>query len=164
MPETSSSLPEGIEDHTLFQQRIWCAQRWAWFGFAAILIATLFGALGRSGPLSQQELKLAGGSLELPIITRWNAPDELRVFFSPSSSDRRLVIDPGFLTIFSIEGIDPPQKAADYQNGHIGYVFPADATATSQVILRLHTQKPGLHSFHIGIDQDVIERSVLVLP
>ena len=164
MPETSSSLPEGIEDHTLFQQRFWRAQRWAWIGFALILVAALFGALGRSGPLSQQELKLASGSLALPIITRWNAPDELRVSFSPSSSDHKLVLDPDFLTIFSIEGIDPPQKAAGYENGRIGYVFPADAAAPSQVILRLHTQKPGLHSFRIGIDQDVIERSVLVLP
>lgn len=164
MPKTSSSLPEGIEDHTRFQQRVWCAQRWAWIGFAAVLIAALFGALGRSGPLSQQELKFAGGNIELPIVTRWNAPDELRVFFLPSSSDRRLVLDPDFLTIFSIESIDPPQKAADYENGRIGYVFPADAAATSQVILRLHTQKPGLHSFRIGIGQDVIERSVLVLP
>jgi protein-L-isoaspartate(D-aspartate) O-methyltransferase len=164
MPKTSSSLPEGIEDHTRFQQRVWRAQRWAWLGFAAILVAALFGALGRGGLLSQQELKLAGGSLELPIITRWNAPDELRVFFSPSASERRLVVDPHFLTIFSVEGIDPPQKAADYENGRIGYVFPADPGATSQVILRLHTQKPGLHSFHIGIDQDVIEPSVLILP
>ncbi|GAA3095212.1 hypothetical protein GCM10010520_46220 [Rhizobium viscosum] len=164
MPKTGISLPEGIEDHTDFQQRFWRAQRWAWIGFAAILIAALFGALGRSGPLSRQELKLAGGSLALPIITRWNAPDELRVFFPPSSSDRRLVLDPDFLTIFSIEGIDPPQKAIGYESGRISYVFPVDAAATSQVILRLHTQKPGLHSFRIGIDQDVIERSVLVLP
>ncbi|WP_416066353.1 hypothetical protein ACK9YZ_09230 [Rhizobium sp. ZK1] len=164
MPNTSRSLPEGIEDHTRFQERIWHAQRWAWVGFAAILISALFGALGRGGPLSQQETKLAGGSLELPIITRWNAPDELRVFFLPSSSDRRFVVDPDFLTIFSIESIEPPQKATDYENGRIGYVFPADAIAASQVILRLQTQKPGLRSFRIGIGQDVVERSVIVLP
>ena len=164
MSKTSSSLPEGIEDHTRFQQRFWCAQRWAWIGFAAILGAALFGALGRGGPLARQELKFTSGSLELPIVTRWNSPDELRVFFLPSSSDRRLVLDPDFLTIFSIEGIEPPQKAANYENGHIGYVFPADPAAASQVILRLHTQTPGLHSFRIGIDQDVIERSVLILP
>ncbi|MBW9055689.1 hypothetical protein [Rhizobium mesosinicum] len=164
MPKTSSSLPEGIEDHTRFQQRFWFAQRWAWIGFAAILVAALFGALGRGGPLSQRESKLAGGSLELPIITRWNAPDELRVFFLPSSSDRRLVVDPDFLTIFSIESIAPPEKATDYENGRIGYAFPADATAASQVILRLQTQKPGLYSFRIGIGQNVVERSVIILP
>ena len=164
MPETKSSLPEGIDDHSLFQQRAWRAQRWAWVGFAVILVAALLGALGRSGPLSQQELTLAAGRLELPSITRWNAPDELRVFFSPSSSDRRLVLDPAFLTIFSIEGVDPPQKAAVHENGRVDYVFPGDPSATSQVIFRLQTQNPGLHSFRIGIDQDVVERSVFVLP
>lgn len=164
MPETKSSLPEGMEDHSLFQQRAWRVQRWAWIGFAVILVAALLGALGRSGPLSQQELTLAAGRLDLPAITRWNAPEELRVFFSPSSSDRRLVLDPDFLTIFSIESVDPPQKAAVNADGRIGYVFAGDPGATSQVIFRLQTQKPGLYSFHIGIDPDVVERSVLVMP
>lgn len=74
------------------------------------------------------------------------------------------MLDSRFLDIFSIEGVDPPQKAISARNGHIGYVFATDPAHPTQVTLRLQGQSPGLHQFSLGIDGDVAERSTFIFP
>lgn len=168
MKETSKAvpLPEGIEDHRRFQRLFWTVQRCAWIVFAVVLIACLLGLLGRGGLFSRSVVQMAQGSLDMPAISRWNAPDELTVTFGPTDhdQDRTVFIDPRFLEAFSVEGIDPPQKTTFARNGHIGYVFAADPTAEIAVIFRLQTLKPGLRSYSIGIGNDVSERSTFIFP
>lgn len=158
------TLPEGVEDHGRFQRRFWVVQRCAWVVFALILIACLVGLLGRGGPFSRNILQLTEGSLELPAISRWNAPEELKATFFASQQDRIVVIDPRFLDAFSIEGIDPPQKSTFAQGGRIGYVFPGDPTTTTTVVFRLHAQQPGLRSYEVGLDADLSQQSTFIFP
>ncbi|TNM64978.1 hypothetical protein [Aliirhizobium smilacinae] len=166
MKETSKAvpLPDGVDDHGRFQRRFWIVQRCAWVVFAVVLIACLLGLLGRGGPFSRSVVQTAQGSLDLPAISRWNAPDELKVTLSASDQDRTVILDPPFLEAFSVEGIDPPQKQTFARDGHIGYVFAADATAETTVIFRLQTQRPGLRSYAIGIGNDASERSTFIFP
>lgn len=157
-------LPEGVEDHGQFQRRFWIVQRCAWLCFALILVACLIGLLGRGGPFSRSVMPLSEGSLDLPAISRWNAPDELKVTFSASQQDRVVVIDTAFLEAFSIEGIDPPQTSTFARDGRIGYVFPGDPTASTTVVFRLHTQEPGMRSYTTGIGADLSQHSTFIFP
>lgn len=139
-------------------------QRVAWIGFALVLVACLLGLFGRGGPLAHRELRLAAGSIDYPAIARWNAPDELRVSFLPSSNDQKLVVDSRFLEAFSIEGIDPPAKGSSAADGLISYVFPGALTRPGEVVFRLQAQSPGLHTVSLGIGNEVVERSIFVFP
>lgn len=158
------ALPEGVQDHMAFQRRFWAAQRVAWIVFALILLACLLGLLGRGGMFSSRTIVVAAGTIEIPSISRWNAPDEIRVALAPASVDEIVYVDARFLEAFSVKSIDPPQKATLQKNGRIGYVFSSDPTTSANVIFRLQTQQPGLRTFLVGIGNDVVERSTFILP
>jgi protein-L-isoaspartate(D-aspartate) O-methyltransferase len=157
-------LPEGVEDHGPFQRRFWFAQRCAWLAFALILLACLFGLLGRGGMFSRAVVHLTRGTIDLPAISRWNAPDDLKVTLIAAAQDQIIFFDPQFLESFSVEGIDPPQKATVARGGRIGYVFSADPAGPTSVVFRLQTQQPGWHAFAVGIGDDVSERSTFIFP
>lgn len=82
MPAKPIRLPEGIDDHRPLQKKIWAAQRVAWVLFALMLIACLFGAFGRGGYLSRAITQSAAGAIDFPLLTRWNAPENLEVTLS----------------------------------------------------------------------------------
>lgn len=103
--------PPEVEDHGAFQRRFWAAQRIAWVVFSLILIACLLGLLGRGGMFATSTIASSGGSIDIPTISRWNAPDEMRVALAPDDKDQILFVDGRFLEAFSIEGVDPPQRA-----------------------------------------------------
>jgi hypothetical protein len=163
-PARKSALPEGVEDHGAFQRRFWAVQRASWVVFAVILVACLLGLLGRGGMYSTRIVQTSRGTIEMPAISRWNAPDEMRVSLPAGNSDQTVFVDPRFLQAFSIDGIDPPQKATVRKNGRIGYVFGTDPSAPAKIVFRLQTQQPGLRSFLLGIEDDVAERSTFILP
>jgi protein-L-isoaspartate(D-aspartate) O-methyltransferase len=166
MEETRKTvaLPDGVADHTKFQLRFWAVQRIAWIIFAFLLFACLFGLLGRGGPFSRNIVALSEGSIDFPTISRWNAPDELTVDFAPSSEDRIFTVDDDFLQNFSIQTIDPPQKATLARNGGIGYVFPSDPAWPTQIVFRLQTQRPGLRPATVGIGAETQRQSTFLFP
>jgi hypothetical protein len=85
---------------------------------------------------------------------------------NPSCTDRdqTVFVDPRFLESFSIEGVDPPQKATARADGLIGYVFGSDPSGPAKIVFRLQTQEPGPRSFLLGIDRGVAEHSTFILP
>lgn len=158
------ALPEGVEDHGAFQRKFWAVQRVAWAVFALILLACLLGLLGRSGMFAMKTFKSSGGTIEMPAISCWNAPDEIWVSLPASDRDQTVFVDPRFLEAFSIDGVDPPQKGTIHKDGRIGYVFGSDPTASARIVFRLQTEQPGLRTFLLGIEDDVAEHSTLILP
>ena len=158
------ALPEGVEDHGAFQRRFWAVQRVAWAVFALILLACLLGLLGRGGMFAMRTFKSSGGTIEMPAISRWNAPDEIRVSLPVSDADQTVFVDPRFLEAFSIDGVDPPQKATVRKDGRIGYVFGSDPSTPAKIVFHLQTQQPGLRYFLLGIEDDIAEHSTFILP
>ena len=158
------ALPEGVEDYGAFQRRFWAAQRTAWIAFALILLACLLGLLGRGGIFATNTIETSGGTIEIPAISRWNAPEEMRVTLAASDKDQTIFVDSRFLESFSIEGIDPPQKGTLQKDGRIGYVVSSDPAAQAKILFRLRTQQPGLRSFLVGIGDDIAEHSAFILP
>ena len=157
-------LPEGVEDHGDFQRIAWAVQRVSWIIFALILIAALLGLFGGDGYLSRSEVRFKQGTVNYPLISRWNASDELQVNFNPSSNDGELVLDSNFLRAFSIENIDPPQKAVASDNGSAVYVFSADPKASKQVIIHLKSEMPWMNAMTIGIGSEPHQISTFVFP
>lgn len=158
------ALPEGVFDHAAFQRKFWVVQRASWIGFALVLLACLLGLLGRGGPFSRQELFLPDGSVSFPVISRWNAPEDMVVTFAPSSADRIFTIDAEFLRTFAVKGVDPPQKATFVRDGRIGYIFPADPAAPTLVVFRLQTQLIGPHHATVGIGNETRTQPTFILP
>ena len=164
MASAHGNLPEGVEDHAAFQQKFWAAQRVAWIIFAMILAGCLFGAFGRGGYLSRTLLTSEAGAVDYPAITRWNAPDGLEVTFAPSAEDRLFFVDGRFFDTFSVEGIDPPQRATVAKGGLTGFVFPSDPEKPTRVTFRLQTRTPGLHTASFGVEGEVADHSFFVFP
>ncbi|ARM90635.1 protein-L-isoaspartate O-methyltransferase protein (plasmid) [Rhizobium sp. CIAT894] len=158
------ALPEGVLDHTEFQRRFWAIQRIAWIIFTLLLVACLLGLLGRGGPFSRQTIAFPGGAVDFPVLSRWNAPETMTVNFAPSSEDRVFTIDAAFLQSFSIEGVDPPEKATLVRQGRIGYVFPSDPAGPTQIVFRLQTQLPGPCRSTIGIGAQTRAHSTFIFP
>ena len=113
---------------------------------------------------SRSVVHLTQGTIELPAISRWNAPDNLKVTLIAAAQNQIIFVDPQFLESFSVERIDPPQKATVARDGRIGYVFSADPTGPTSIVFRLQTQQPGLQSYAVGIGDDVSERSTFIFP
>lgn len=84
--------------------------------------------------------------------------------FTPSSEDRVFTIDAAFLQSFSVQGIDPPQKATFARDGRIGYVFPADSAGPTQIVFRLQTQLPGPRRTLIGMGGETRTQSTFIFP
>lgn len=162
--QESAALPEGVLDHGKFQGRFWAVQRFSWIVFVLLLLACLLGLLGRGGLFSHQKLPLADGIIDFPVISRWNAPEDMVVNFAPSSEVRIITVDGRFLQIFSVEGVDPPQRATFARDGRIGYVFPGDPTRPTQVVFRLQTQLVGFHRVIVGIDDETKTQSIFIFP
>ena len=128
------------------------------------MIACLLGAFGRGGYLSRAVSTSPRGVVDAPRITRWNAPDDLRITFAPSTEDCLFYVDGRFFETFSIEGVDPPQKATIVRDGLTGYVFPSDPSKPTMIVFRLQVQSPGLRNMTTGINGQVAEHSLFVFP
>lgn len=158
-------LPEGMEDHRARQRYMWLAQRVAWLFFALLLTGCLLGLFGRGGLFSRTEVALEGGMLDLPAISRWNAPDELRVTLAPSpEGEMVLFMDQRFFETFSIEEITPPQKAVTAEGARTGYIFATDAATPVRIVLRLRTQAFGARPYRIGIGEEALSHSTFIFP
>jgi len=164
MAETKLELPEGVADHGALQRKIWAAQRVAWVVFALILVGCLLGAFGRDGYLARSTSSSEAGVVDFPLLTRWNAPDKLMVTFAPSADDRIFYVDERFFDTFSVEGLDPPQKATLVKEGLTGYVFSSDPVKPTRVTFRLQTQTPGLQTQTFGIEGQIADHSIFVFP
>ncbi|MCS3742225.1 protein-L-isoaspartate(D-aspartate) O-methyltransferase [Rhizobium sp. BK661] len=102
--------------------------------------------------------------MEVPAISRWHAPETIKITFDASADVRTFLVDEGFHRTFSLETIDPRPSETVVVDGRTGYRFPADPRAKLAVMLRLQTQRPWLRKYHIGIGTEVVNQSVFVFP
>jgi protein-L-isoaspartate(D-aspartate) O-methyltransferase len=102
--------------------------------------------------------------LDLPAISRWEAPENLKITFHASEHDQIVSIDRRFLESFSVEQVTPPQRTVYAREGRINYVFAADPTRQTSVVFRLRTERPGLRSYGVGIGQELSQQSIFVFP
>ena len=119
-----------------WQEKMWTAQRFAWVVMALFIVAALFGATGKGGPLASATARSPGASVDYPQITRWQSDEEISVTLPPSASGEvELLVSPEFARLFSIKSIMPePSRSETTQSGH-AFTFdvgggPAEKTIT----------------------------------
>jgi hypothetical protein len=154
-----------LEEHRHFQERFWTAQRVAWVVFGLFLLAALLGFTGAGGPFSRTTATVAGGIVDYPIISRWQAADEMVVRFAPGPEERRLRLSTTFADALQIEGIQPePERSLAGPEG-AELTFATQPGAAAEVTIHVSPLGPGYFSFDVGIDDGApATLGTLVLP
>lgn len=155
-----------LDEHRPFQERFWVVERVAWVAFGLLLVAAILGLTGSGGPLSRSIHQVAGGTIEFPVIARWQTGDELVVRFAPAEADsRRLTLSPEFADSFQINVIQPaPEQSLVSATGTV-LTFAAEPGTQASVTLHLTPQHPGLAEVAIGIDDGTATTiSSVILP
>lgn len=158
--------PDGLQldEHRALQRRVWRIQRAGWAVFALICLAALLGLTGGGGPLHAARLHLGPVEIELPRISRWQAPDELRLRVLEDDGPHRLVLDQAFLDRFEVERIDPrPETMRAAPRGQV-MDFLALGPPPHEITLHLRAERAGLAAFDLEIDGQRARLHSLVLP
>jgi hypothetical protein len=141
-----------LEENRPFQERLWSTERWAWLAFFAIIAAAIGGFTGAGGYFSHAETNLAGGTIDRPRISRWQASDTFTLRFAPGGTERRLTLSPAFAETFHLEDIQPaPERFEALPSGEsMIFLVPQGAPAT--VWLHVRAMQPGLATYAASID------------
>lgn len=154
-----------LEEPRRFQERYWTAERWAWAGFALLVLSALAGLTGGGGPLSRGEAELGAGSLDYPRIARWQAVDELTVRFAAGGAERSLTLSPRFAESFALESALPEPLRVEAGPDGKRLVFRLVEGAPGQAVLQVRPSSPGIVGFAAAIDgQRPVPLSTVVLP
>ncbi|AGA10761.1 hypothetical protein CN151_22460 [Sinorhizobium meliloti] len=148
--------PDGlqIEEHRAFQESFWKVERVAWIVFGLTLLAAVLGVTGSRGWLQRQAMTFAGGSVDVPRFSRWEASDTLNASLAGGGNERRLILSPEFFRSFQVEDMDPPPIAAEAGNEGLVYRFRSASRQPLVLTLHLRAQSPGVVSYRIGMDDE----------
>lgn len=162
MTSNTSKPSLEIEDHSAFQFVFWRAQRIAWIIFLLILLA---GVTGAGGPLSRASAEMAGGAVDHPRVSRWNAADEFHIRLAPGGKEREVRLSTAFAEHFQLEDIQPaPVRSIAAPEGDRLF-FQAEPGGEASVVLHVRAQKPGVADYAVGLNGEAqrVLRSI-VLP
>jgi hypothetical protein len=153
-----------IREQRRFQRRFWAVERWAWFGFAAILIAAALGLTGAGGYFSRSEYSFLNGEMHLPRIARWDAADSLTVYLNGDRATHRIMLEDSFFDYFEVEGIRPPPQNVLLVAGGQEMNFAIGERGPHRIVFDLRPKHPGSAVFRAKIDGALVEATSLVLP
>lgn len=142
-----------LDEHRPFQERFWVVERISWIAFGLLLVAAMLGLTGSGGPLSRSTHEVAGGTIEVPAIARWQTKDELVVRFAPAETDsRRLTLSPAFADSFQINAIQPAPERSVVSGAGTVLIFATEPGSQASVTLHITPQHPGLADLAMAID------------
>lgn len=165
-PPAPTVRPDGLQldEHRPLQRRMWRIQRAGWAVFALICLGALLGLTGGGGPLHATRLRLGPVEIELPRISRWQAPDELRLRILHGNGPHRLVLDQAFLDRFEIERIDPRPETRRAAPGGQVMDFLTLGPPPHEITLHLRAERAGPVAFDLELDGRRARLHSLVLP
>lgn len=137
-----------------FSESFWKVERVAWIVFGLTLLAAVLGVTGSRGWLQRQAVTFAGGSVDVPRFSRWEASDTLNASLAGGGNERRLILSPEFFRSFQVEDMDPPPIAAEAGNEGLVYRFRSASQQPLVLTLHLRAQSPGVVSYRIGMDDE----------
>jgi hypothetical protein len=124
-----------VQEHMLFQQRMWVVQRIGWVVLAAICLAALSGLFG-SGFLSDRTVQNATMTIQYQRFERATRLAQFSFHFAPTeSTERRLRISRNFQDKFEIRNIQPrPLRSVSGSDG-LELTFAAAPLVASHVTI-----------------------------
>jgi hypothetical protein len=164
--EQSNERRLDVPDDRAWQERFWTVQRAAWVLMALFILAALFGATGKGGPLASASAATPDGTLEYPRITRWQSAEDVIVRLPDSAAgDIELLVSPKFAEVYSIDSIVPqPSQSEATSQGHL-FTFDATGNGPKEIILHVTAGKPAFgRPVDVRIGRSVARVRVTVLP
>ena len=155
-----------VADDRAWQERFWTVQRVGWLVMALFILAALFGATGKGGPLASASAATPDGTLEYPRITRWQSAEDVIVRLPDSAAgDIELLVSPEFAEVYSVDSIVPqPSQSEATSEGHL-FTFAATGKGPKEIILHVTAGKPAFgQPVDVRIGQSVARIRVTVLP
>lgn len=151
--------PDGlqIEEHRTFQEFFWKVERAAWIAFGLMLLAAVLGVTGSRGWLQRQTVTFAGGAVDVPRFSRWEASETLNASFAGGENERRLTLSPEFFKSFQVEDMDPPPVSAEAGDEGLVYRFRSASRQPLVLTLHLRAQTPGVVSYRASIDDEPVK-------
>lgn len=157
--------PDGLQirENRRLQRFHWRAQRIAWFGFIALVVAAGLGFTGGGGGFARQDLRLGPARLDLPAFSRWQRSDSLTITFAGASGGggQEIVFGPDFLGLFTVEQITPAPMAETA--GAEGLRLRFDA-AEGKVLISVRPHRPGAGLYEVSAGGAEAAVRTLVLP
>jgi hypothetical protein len=128
MEATSHDRGEGIG----YQKAEWKVQRIGWAVMLILVLASLIGALGNSGPVAKASLQPADGTFELRYtrLQHHHAPASLEFDISPAvvqNGEVQIWMDADYAKTLSIESIIPEPDGVEVGPERVLYTFKIEA-------------------------------------
>ncbi len=156
---------DDIKQHHQLQEKFWRIQRWAWACFAIIIIAAIAGLTGSGGTFARSEDRFKSGAIDLPIITRVSASDDIKITFAPGRNQRRLHLSTAFLNAWQIDTIQPSPDRTLADEAGSTFFFSTRPGQSADVHLFVRARELGVFQTAISIDaEERISHNVVVLP
>ena len=164
--EQSKERRLDVPDDRAWQERFWTVQRVAWVLMALFILAALFGATGKGGPLASASAQTPDGTIDYPRITRWQSAEDVIIRLPPATSGEvELLVSPGFAKVYSIDSIVPqPSKSTTTPAGHM-FTFAAAGGGPKEIVLNVTAGKPAIaQPVDVHIGRSAAHIRVTVLP
>lgn len=154
-----------LEEDRAFQERFWWGERIALGVFALIILLALLGFAGSGGPLAFRTVVSSAGNVEHARVVRWETAERLRVALNLDRPEHELVLADRFSAWFDIESIQPEPERSFVGPDGLVLQFAAGPVPTSEVVLSLRPDVPGLARYRIVLDgAEPMTVTQLVLP
>lgn len=163
MPPTSLDHAV-IGENRPFQNRFWFAQRVAWVLLAALLVASLLGLTGGTGPLAHRTITDSAVSIDYPAILRRHAPSAFTLTLAQPLSDTLVHVDRDFLRVFSITAMTPPPLSSYATSSGVAYHFAFQGTGPARLRLDVVAARPAHSDYRIVTNGRMALLTSTVLP
>ncbi len=153
-----------LEENRSFQERYWVLQRLAWAGFAVVMVLALVGLTGSGGFFQKQEIRFGDAVVQLPLVSRWEAADEMKIVFEGHADAPAVTVGAGFFDRFDLERIEPRSSASQLHDGGQVMSFFADGDGPHIVRFSLRAMHFGWTNFDLTIGGMTRPVNLVVLP
>lgn len=153
-----------LEENRSFQERYWLLQRFAWAGFAVVMVLALLGLTGSGGYFQKQTIRFDDAVVQLPLVSRWEAADEMRITFEAPADIHTVTVAAGFFDRFDLERIEPEPAASHLHDGGQVMTFHAEGDGPHVVRFSLRAMHFGWTNFDLTIGGMTRPVNLVVLP
>ena len=161
--QTVPLRPDGLQldERRDWQRRHWRAERIAWAGFGALVLAALLGLTGAGGPLASARIGIGPAEAAMPRVGRLQRAGLLTIRLPAEPALHEIRLGPGFTDHYTLGTLHPRPRHEATGPGGTRLVVAAPG---GEVRFQVRPHRPGLARFTLGIDGHAARLGALVLP
>lgn len=153
-----------LEEHRVFQDGFWVAERVGWGCFALVILLALAGLTGRGGYFADFETRAGVALVEMPRVARRGETAVLHVAFGRNGGRHLLALDGAFLSLFEVEGVSPHPLRSVAAGEGVALQFEAVGPAPHHARLHIRALRAGWAEVRVVADGSAVPARLLILP